>query len=242
MADRSGGGSGAGEVSLGPVASLECSAPRTYRYARSHRIAEVFGLIFGTSLLLETAWLSFQRLPAAAHGSALLSACAGLCLADLISGVVHWSADSYGHARMPIFGGSVRTFREHHADPLDITRHDAIETNGDVFIFSSPVHFLLLCSVQNPLVLALIFGVFSGSYCNSQIHKWAPSERPPRWLRALQRSRLLLSPEHHRQLHQGAHESHYCITTGWMNPILDRVRFFRGLEIALAKLGLHRTN
>jgi len=27
-----------------------------------------------------------------------------------------------------------------------------------------------------------------------------------------------------------------------MNPILDRVRFFRGLEIAFAKLELHRTN
>ncbi|MES1173482.1 MAG: fatty acid desaturase CarF family protein [Myxococcales bacterium] len=239
MADLSGGGGDAvGPVFTAPVAS----APKTYGYARSHRIAEVFGLFFGSGLLVVTAWLSVRRLPAGAWGSALACVFAGLCLADVLSGVVHWAADSYGHARMPIFGGFVRTFREHHSDQLDITRHDAIETNGDVFIFSSPVHFVLMFVVQSPWILALVFGVFLGSYCNSQIHKWAHMADPPSWVRAMQRSRLFLSAAHHSLHHSGSHESHYCITTGWMNSLLDGTRFFRGVEFALAKVGIRRTN
>lgn len=58
--------------------------------------------------------------------------------------MAHWSADTYGS---PL----VRTLREHHADQPDITRHDFIETNGDVCIFSSPVHFVLLTIVEDPL-------------------------------------------------------------------------------------------
>ncbi len=239
MADLSGGGTDAAERAF---ASTAPNGAKTYGYARSHRMAEIFGLFFGSALLVVTGWLSVRHLPSAGAPSALLCVFAGLCLADVISGVVHWSADSYGHARMPIFGGFVRTFREHHGDQLDITRHDAIETNGDVFIFSSPVHFGLLLWVHSPFVLAFVFGVFLGSYCNSQIHKWAHIAEPPTWVRALQRSRLVLSPEHHTLHHHGSHESHYCITFGWMNPILDAVRFFRVAEFVLAKIGIRRTN
>ena len=223
-------------------AALPRPSGKTYGYARSHRIAEIVGLLFGSALLLETARRVVSALPE--HRALLALGCtaAGLSLADLISGIVHWSADSYGHARMPIFGGFVRTFREHHTDQLDITRHDAIETNGDVFIFSSPVHFVLLCTLQSPYALALVFGIFAGSYCNSQIHKWAHEAEPPAWVRTLQRSRLFLSPEHHSRHHSGTHESHYCITTGWMNGTLDRIRFFRIAEAVLAKLGIRRSH
>jgi hypothetical protein len=164
-----------------------------------------------------------------------------MCLSDFISGFVHWAADSYGSNTMPVFGGFVRTFREHHTDQLDITRHDAIETNGDVFVFSSPVHFLLLFVVHSHWALALLFGVFLGSYSNSQIHKWAHEASPPRWVRALQRTRFFLSPEHHARHHAGTHESNYCITTGWMNALVDYTRFFRVLEFVLGKVGIRRT-
>ncbi len=213
---------------------------RPYTYSRSHRVLEVMGLLFGCSLLGANAWLVVREWPASRSCVAIGGVLIGLCLADWASGFVHWAADSYGHAKMPIFGGFVRTFREHHSDQLDITRHDAIETNGDVFIFSSPVHLALLLSVHSAWGLALVLGVFMGSYCNSQIHKWAHVEHAPHWVRTLQRSRFLLSPEHHAKHHAGDHESHYCITTGWMNPALDTVSFFRRAEWALRKVGIVR--
>jgi hypothetical protein len=211
---------------------------RTYSYSSSRRALEVGALIFAAFLTLATAVAVHHALPSGGVAVALLFCFAGLCVADFASGLVHWAADTYGTPTMPVFGGFVRTFREHHADKLAITRHDAIETNGDVAIFSSPVHAALLLFVENPLGLSLMLGVFVGSYTNSQIHQWAHREHPPELVRFLQRLRILLTATHHEQHHSGPHLTHYCITTGWMNPLLDRTRFFRGLEWALARAGI----
>jgi plasmanylethanolamine desaturase len=214
---------------------------RSYGYARSHRILEIFGLFFAGALMILTAALAVRGLHLSAAWLAALCCFGGLCLADFFSGLVHWSADTYGSPTMPIFGGFVRTFREHHADQADITRHDFIETNGDVCIFSSPVHFVLLTVVEGPLALCCIFGVFAGSYFNSQIHKWAHSIERPWVIRVSQGVRFFLSPRHHSNHHSGPHLTHYCITTGWMNPVLDRIGFFRKLEWLLFQVGLQRT-
>jgi plasmanylethanolamine desaturase len=225
----------AAELALRP----ESKAP--YKYARSHRFLEVCGLGVAVALMTTTATLAIRGLPEGGVWLAGLSLFAGLCLADVGSGVVHWSADTYGSPTMPIFGGFVRTFREHHADQVAITRHDFIETNGDGCIFTSPVHIALLLLVEDPFALTCVFGVFFGSYFNSQIHKWAHSAERPRLVRLLQRSRFVLSPSHHSNHHAGPHLSHYCITTGWMNTLLDGIGFFRKLEWLLHKIGIRRT-
>ena len=221
--------------------ALGADSKPPYKYARSHRVLEVCGLVCSGMLTATTAYLALRALPEGGVWLASLSCFAGLCLADFMSGIVHWSADTYGSPTMPIFGGFVRTFREHHADQIDITRHDFIETNGDVCIFSSPVHLTLLLWLEDPFALSCVFGVFVGSYMNSQIHKWAHSSERPWHVRALQRVRFFLSPGHHSNHHSGPHLSHYCITTGWMNGLLDGIGFFRKLEWLLLKLGLRRT-
>lgn len=220
---------------------LERPTRPAYGYARSHRVLEICGLGFALALTLTTALLALGDLPEGSGWLAGLSALAGLCLADFISGLVHWCADTYGSPSMPIFGGFVRTFREHHADQHDITRHDFVETNGDVCIFSSPVHFSLLFVVKDPFVLFGLVGLFMGSYTNSQIHKWAHSAVPPGFVRLLQKTRIFLSPAHHSRHHSGPHLTHYCITNGWLNGLLDVTGFFRKLEWLLLRFGLRRS-
>jgi plasmanylethanolamine desaturase len=217
------------------------SGPGTYTYSPGHRLLEVVALVVAAGLMGVTLYAAIRGLPHGAGWKAALFVFGGVCIADFMSGLVHWAADTYGSPTMPIFGGFVRTFREHHADQHDITRHDAIETNGDVCIFSSPVHFTLLLLVENPFALFTIFGVFLGSYTNSQIHKWAHMERPPVLVRVIQKTRLFLSPGHHALHHSGAHLSNYCITTGWMNGLLDQLKFFRGVEWFLSRVGLKRS-
>ena len=47
-------------------------------------------------------------------------------LADFVSGFVHCAADNFGSPQTPVFGVAfIRPFRDHHRDPLDITRHDS---------------------------------------------------------------------------------------------------------------------
>lgn len=211
---------------------------KTYTYARSRRALEVVCIVVGT-VLLGVNLRSVYRADEASVSGVAFFAFLGVLLADFISGLVHWAADTYGDEKVPWFGAFVRTFREHHTDPTGITRHDWIETNGDVFIFSVPVHILLTLTVERPLPLAFIFGLFLASYANSQIHKWAHEKEPPFVARILQRTGIALSPKHHERHHVG-YVSHYCITTGWTNALLDRLAFFRALEAVLGYMGIER--
>jgi ubiquitin-conjugating enzyme E2 variant len=64
----------------------------------------------------------------------------------------------------------------------------------------------------------------------NQIHKWAHLAhvgRPvPSIVRALQRSRVILSPEHHQIHHTPPYDTHYCITSGITNAPLARIGFW----------------
>jgi ubiquitin-conjugating enzyme E2 variant len=206
------------------------------------RVFECLAIFVASALWATTAYLALKTSHSGALWTPLGFVLVGLIASDAISGTVHWLADSYGTPTMPVFGAFVRTFREHHADPKAITRHDWIETNGDVCLFSAPVHASALIWVDDPWVLSWMTGLFMGSYSNSQIHKWAHSDVPPKVIRCLQRAGAMLSSSHHRQHHRGPHMTHYCITTGWANAALDHVRFFRILERALAACGIVANN
>lgn len=167
----------------------------------------------------------------------LLGALSGLLAADFVSGFFHWVFDTWGSPEVPWIGPTlIRTFREHHVDQLAITRHDFVETNG------TNVMFGIL-----PAGGALLFGnptgtktdaFFATALCfmamftamTSQIHKWAHMPKPPVAVVILQRTRILLSPEHHALHHVAPYIKHYCINCGWMNGPLAQIRFFRILE------------
>jgi hypothetical protein len=167
----------------------------------------------------------------------------GALLADFASGLVHWSADTWGHQDWPIVGPTlIRSFREHHLDPDAITHHDFVEANGATALVLLPpmfaVHVLLPIHAAAWTRLhfqaaVLCVSVFLFVFMTNQIHKWAHLEHPPLAVRPLQRLRLILSAEHHHGHHFGPHTARYCITTGWLNPVLDRAGFFRLSERAV---------
>jgi ubiquitin-conjugating enzyme E2 variant len=159
----------------------------------------------------------------------------GYVLADFASGVVHWLADRYGTTETWLFGENfVRSFREHHRDPLAITRHDFITTNGDSCLFVVPVLALAAAAGGALFVDGAALALGAAVLLTSQIHRWAHMERPPRAVAWLQRRRLILAADRHRAHHAAPFDRHYCITTGWLNPMLDRARFFPFLERIIA--------
>ena len=171
----------------------------------------------------------------------------GIIVADFCSGFVHWMADRFGTDRTPYWGPHfVRPFREHHTNPKDITHHDFIETNGNNAILLFPVltTFVLLLSNQGAtpahvmgLSFALAFSMFG--FATNQVHKWAHADKRPVWVRVLQRTGFILSPHHHDIHHTAPYDTHYCITTGWLNKVLHHTRFFPSMEWLAAKtLGL----
>ncbi|HZS40706.1 MAG TPA: fatty acid desaturase CarF family protein [Polyangia bacterium] len=209
-------------------------------YSRAHRRYELAALAAHLALSTALALRVAARLDGAASALALAAALtAGYLAADFASGVVHWLADRYGSTETWLFGENfVRSFREHHRDPEAITRHDFVETNGDSCIFVVPLLALVVLGARGSIVLdgfTLALGV--AVLLTSQIHRWAHMPSPPRAVAWLQARRLILAPDRHRAHHAAPFNRHYCITTGWLNPLLDRARFFPRMERVLSAFG-----
>jgi len=171
-----------------------------------------------------------------------VSVLGGYLAADFISGFAHWAGDTVCDETTPFLGPNfVKPFRQHHLDPKDITRHDFVETNGNSCVVAVPVLCLLLLFMPRTPGSGFYAGTVLASaalfvFCTNQFHKWAHADWRPLPVRWLQRAGLILSPQHH-QIHHGApHDKYYCITVGWMNPLLTRLRFFRACEWVMARV------
>jgi ubiquitin-conjugating enzyme E2 variant len=190
--------------------------------------------------------LLLTRLPVQLGAGSWLPVLAGAALgalaADLVSGLVHWACDTWGDERTPLLGGLIGAFREHHRDPRAMLAHGWMGSTGETAVPSA----LCLLAMTLPASRAFLAGhlglyAFLWSLCvfggwANLIHRWAHAPSPPRPARWLQRCRVILSPERHARHHAGRHTRGYCISTGWANPVLDAVGFWRGLERAASAL------
>jgi len=212
-----------------------------------HRLLERSATILFPFLFLAPLLLSCLRLSEIGAGWLVVPGVfAGLVFGDFVTGLVHWAADTYGEESTPVIGRSlVKPFRIHHVRPLEICEHGVVETVGNTCILAAPLLTLfVVVMTSGETSAAVAFAVFTAvvtvgvTVATNQFHKWAHQESPARVVRALQRSRIILSPEHHGAHHTAPFESSYAITNGWLNPLLNRVRFFRRLERALRAFGV----
>jgi hypothetical protein len=156
-----------------------------------------------------------------------------ILIADFASGFVHWLEDAYGHPDWPVTGKLVtRPNILHHHDPRYFTRHGWFHSS-----------WLLLC-VGLMIVLAAglggvltwhvwLFAVLGGNA--NQIHKWSHRSVAENGalISLLQRLRLLQTPRHHAGHHTNPKNSHYCVLTDFLNPILDAIRLWDRFEEAI---------
>ncbi len=186
------------------------------------------------------------RLAAVQHGSPGVGAglvigalVAGYLFADFMSGCVHFFFDRFLEETTPVIGPAfVKPFRIHHTDPLDITRHGFLPTNGsNSLVTIVPLLGLFLFNIQEPpgfFVVAMVVVASVATFGTNQFHKWAHEPQPHPIVAWLQRRHWILPVDHHAIHHTWPHESHYCITTGWMNGFLSAVGFWKSATRVLS--------
>jgi hypothetical protein len=157
-------------------------------------------------------------------------------ITDWISGFVHWLEDSYGHPFLPLVGRRVtKPNLLHHYRPRAFISNSWYASAE--LLLAACLVALLIALTLGRLGPMVILAAVLGANAN-QIHKW--SHRTPHENGAIivlmQRLKLLQSPDHHNKHHLGSRDSHYCVLTNFMNPILDSCRFWRGLEIVVNRL------
>jgi ubiquitin-conjugating enzyme E2 variant len=165
----------------------------------------------------------------------------GIVAADFGSGLIHWSADTWGRDDLPVIGHRLLVpFRVHHVNPDDFLRRRFIDTNGDVAFLTVPVLAGLL-AVPLDVEMGAPFAVFACAFCGigmmtNQIHQWAHMPSPPRMVRMLQHAGLILGHAEHAVHHDRPYDANYCIATGWCNRPLEALGFYRRLETAITRL------
>ena len=80
------------------------------------------------------------------------------------------------------------------------------------------------------LVLMALVSLCLGVFATNQFHKWSHEDEVGPIVDFLQRTGIILGREHHSKHHSAPYDRNYCITTGWLNPVLGRIGFFRTLE------------
>lgn len=223
------------------------SAPCVPSYSASHRALEI-GAILGVAVLAAEAALRVARgvedaMPACVVAAGMLT---GYVAADVVTGLFHWAADTYGSEQTPLLGANfIRPFREHHVDLEDITRHDVIETCGNSCVIGSVVLGAGLLWIPDPrggagalFALTAVLVMVVAAVVTNLFHKWAHMASPPAAARALQRLGVILAREHHAVHHVAPFRTYYCITTGWMNRPFRQAHVHEALEWVLARFGL----
>jgi ubiquitin-conjugating enzyme E2 variant len=154
----------------------------------------------------------------------LLAAGAGYALADIASGLTHWFCDTFFREDTPGIGPLlIHPFREHHRDPAAMTRHGFLELTGNSCLAVLPVLALALWKPWSLLFDAGLSSFALALFGTNLFHKWAHSERVPRLVTWLQKCRLILHPARHALHHAPPNKTAYCVTSGWMNAVLDRI-------------------
>lgn len=160
----------------------------------------------------------------------------GFLFADFFTGVCHWWEDRVGDVSMPLIGKwIVVPNRLHHTDPLAFTRSPLVLRNhiiwaGTMLIF---IVSYALWGVSWFLITITAFGLLVG-----EVHVWSHlPQRGNAFVRMIQETGLIQSPRHHWRHHQSP-DGAYCTLTNLLNPILDYIHFWAGLERALRVVGL----
>lgn len=153
-------------------------------------------------------------------------------LADFVSGLVHWLEDAYARPGMPLVGRIAEENLRHHDRPRAFLAKSWWESSHDLLLVGLLVVLgaLLTGTMSGWLLLFVLLTVNA-----NQVHKWAhqgPRENPAlvTWL---QKWRILQTPREHARHHRGRKDSHYCVLTNVLNPLLERLRFWTALETAV---------
>jgi plasmanylethanolamine desaturase len=160
-----------------------------------------------------------------------------LLAVDFITGFLHWAEDTWtapGASKL-LDRWIVRDNIEHHRKPGLIRAGDYWGTNKVCIALAAVAAVVLMLFHVHAWQAYLIVALLSQS---NQVHLWAHSAGPPRLVRWLQRLGILQSRAHHGVHHKRPYASRFCTTTNYLNPVLDGLRFWRGLEWLIVRCGV----
>lgn len=159
----------------------------------------------------------------------LLKALLVTLLADLVSGLVHWIEDVYFKPGMPIVHEIAVANDLHHHRPREFLNNSWWQSSRDLVL--AALLIVLAATLMGACNwMVVLFAILVANA--NQMHKWSHQNRREnnRLILFLQKIKVLQTPRHHALHHSGEKNSHYCVITNILNPVLERINFWRTLE------------
>ena len=156
-------------------------------------------------------------------------------IADFIMGGFHWAKDTYCSPFTPIIGRKfIWDSRLHHIKPRYVLEF----SNSQLFFNSAkwtlPWIVPLAFFIPYPVFM---FSLFIFISLNEVIHKYAHmmDHERPLFASILQKLYITQSYDDHHIHHISPHEMNYCPMTSVLNPILEKIHFWRYIEEFIEK-------
>lgn len=159
-----------------------------------------------------------------------------ILIADFISGVIHWAEDTYAvPTRNEFFNDNVVMPNiAHHRNPAAICRGTYWENSYVTTTLAAGFMlaiFLIGIHAWQPYFIACLAAQFN------QTHAWAHGGKVPNWVGWLQKTGIMISVGHHIVHHRKPYMVRYCVGTNLLNPILDKIKIWRIMELCLRLVG-----
>lgn len=164
-----------------------------------------------------------------------------ILLTDLLTGTIHWWEDAYGNPDWKFLGAKVvKPNIEHHRRPRSFLKHGffkRIRLSLAIAVLLGTISWLLGC-----LVWQVAFCLLYGAMAN-EIHAMAHRSKKEngKLVTFLQWTGILQSRRMHGYHHSAPFDVNYCVLTNYLNPILNRIRFWEGLEWLIGRFGISPT-
>lgn len=151
-------------------------------------------------------------------------------LADFITGTIHWWEDTYGNPNWPIIGKYVIAPNlEHHGNPRSMLKGSYF-SRINTSMFTGAIIVLVLWALgwhSWRMILCILFAT-QGNEIHAMGHR--SDKENGKFVMALQKIGLVQRRRTHGWHHKAPYETNFCVMTEFVNPILNRINFWRKTE------------
>ena len=150
-------------------------------------------------------------------------------MADFLTGFVHWLEDTYCLEHIPLLGNFIcEPNIQHHIDPLDMVRNGTFFSRNWLQWALCGGIFALLWSMGLGNIytgLTLFFASFG-----NEVHRWNHMSKTGPIVSLLKETGMVQMQKQHSLHHKPPYAQYYCPLSSMLNPILERMNFWRRLE------------
>lgn len=166
-------------------------------------------------------------------------------VADFITGVVHHFEDTWGLPSWPLIGRTVIVDNiNHHKMPLQIGDGSTFWGRTGYSFMLAGVVFLIMWPLGLLYWQVIVTGIIAcfGNEVHCYAHRKASDVTDSKIIqftvKLLHEMAIIQLPQHHAKHHRGAHDTCFCTISNLVNPVLERIRFWKSLEWVVSKLGI----